>query len=356
MLLFALKYVVLPLVGILLAYQANDPDGKHLPNWLKAKRTGVRHLFLSCAVMSVIVGAFIAWNDEKDAARDREDMQLRIDDMKVKMAEDGTTLETTREELRVTTSLLSQANSNLIAQSRSIGSLILNGKTSYEGNRKFMDEFKKIFLALDPENEKITVRDLDCEEGLAVYFFSRQGELTGFHFFPNSELNDALAGLSLEMSAYRSAAPFVIPTESTVSKALNKMMFRETPTLSSDEVERRLAKEKVHDLIECVCRYVYRAETFSFSHRDDGLVFLSFTYYANPNNEKYFQHVELLLTEGDVAGLYGVRLPEFVSRLLKMFRAKGVEPKVTSNDIGQLQSSAMFRAHRKNSPFRDVSK
>lgn len=347
MIMFFLKYILLPIAGIVLAFAADDLGKMVCSRFLRGRAKAVSVVCIVLAVLTVVAEAFIAWSDEKDAERDREDAQIRIDDMKLRLGESQDMLESTRADL-------SKANARLVEQSRSLSSLILNVKSSEEGKRAFVSEFKKVFRALDPSNEKIMVQELLCDEGVAIYLFNRDEKLNGFHLYTDADVNDALAGTRLDPQIFSTSVTTVLQPEMTISKAIEKMTIERTPKREGNVVEREQAFERIKSMLENICRYVYRAESFTLNLDGDGRGFLSFYYYPNPKAQKYWQGVEVKLERGEMDGLYGIQMDEFVKRALRMFSSRGIEPKVSRSEIFSVNSSALFERRKSRSPFRGV--
>lgn len=346
---FFLKYILLPITGIVLAFAADDFGRMLCSRVFRGHNKAVSAVCIFLAALTVVIEAFIAWSDEKDAERDREDAQIRIDDMKLRLEESQDMLESTRTDL-------TKADERLVEQSRSLSSLILNAKSSEEGKMAFVTEFKKVFRALDPSNEKIMVQELLCDEGVVIYLFNRDDALTGFHLYTDADVNDALAGTRLDPLIFSKSATTVLQPEMTISKAIQKMTIEQTPKRGGNIVEREQAFGRIRAMLENICRYVYRAESFTLTIDGDGRGFLSFYYYPNPKAQKYWQGVEVKLERGEIDGLYDIQMGEFVKRTLRIFSSRGIEPKITRTEIFSVNSSALFERRKSRSPFRGVQR
>lgn len=341
------RYILVPIVAMIVAFKADDLGEMFCARFCKGREKLVGLVCFGLAAIVIVLESFFAWSDEKDADRDREDSQIRIDDMKQKFDESQEMLESTRADL-------SKANGQLVEQSRSLSSLILNVKSSEEGKRAFVLEFKKVFRALDPAKENIKVQELLCDEGVAIYLFNGNETLTGFHLYTDADVNDALAGTRLDPLIFSKSATTVLQPEMTITKAIRKMTIERTPKHGGNVVEREQAFERIKSMLEDFCRYVYRAESFRLTDCGDGRAFLSFYYYPNPSVQKYWQCVEVKLEGGELEGLYGIQMDEFMKRVLRMFSSRGIEPKVTCAEILSVNSSALFERRKSRSPFRAV--
>lgn len=334
------KYIFLILSGVLGVILNFYQERAYRKPEKKRRQSLVRRVLIVASVLFIVLGVYFVRVDDRASFAYQNEQRVRIN--------------TLSNEVAMARSALSQANTNLTLQARSIGSLVFNVETSDEGKRKFMEEFRKFSMMVDPSHDTLSIQELFCPDGLAVYLFARKTEeLTGFRFYTNAEINEALSGVDITAAFMSGQGNRVLPTESTVSKAIRKMTIEETPAYGVNAIERELSRNKMRSLLDSVCRYVYRANGISFNAPlPDGSQVLAFTYHANPNNEKYFQTVEVRFSDGEMRSLYGIKMTDFIKRFLSMMKARGVEPKVTSNDIGALRNHSVYRKRKEGSPFK----
>ena len=327
MIIWFVKRLLLPIIGIILAYHANDPDGELFGlNRKFGKRTRMV-TFLAIAVLAVIFQGVIDYNDECDDNEEIAARQQRIGQLE--------------EEIREARRELSVANSNLAIQSRSIGSLVYNIATSFEGKRRF----SRCIDALAFIDAKIDYKPLICDDGVAVFGFSKgDDQLQSFYFYANSEVNEVLSGLPVGSETLDEKGRLVVQRDSELALALDKAFERALPRIGADVVSRHFALESVAEKMRIFFRYAYRARQYKQSNllnkgsNDLAGWHITFRYDVSPRTpQSTSRYVELDMPLSDVERFAGLTMREFSERLLAYCRGRKIEPKVRPEDIGILQ-------------------
>ena len=361
-----LKYIGVPLIGIVLVFLTNYLDGQKLS---KAAARRLRLGALALSVVAIIVQGVVTWNDDREADAqhkvERTDLQTRIDDLKVRNNEIGEELTSTRNELAETRkelctarAELAQANSNIQLQSRSIGSLVFNLGTSEEGKRRFARCFKDISLITERRDKPLVYEGLICKDGVAMFGFEQEPErLKEFYFFTESEVNYVLSGTQLEDHFINEDGKVRVRAGSELA-LISQMIEKRLPNWCDDEIEQSKAMERIDDQMEIVLRYAYRAVNARFGWmrfvgtQELSSRFVAFSYAANP----LAKHIHILSAEIEIpkAGmkeLFGLSIRDFNARLIDRLYANGIEPKVRARDVRGLNARLQNREQTRTSPY-----
>ncbi len=342
------KYIFIPLLGIAIAFLSGFLEVSELS---KVTVRRLRWALLCFSVAIVLMQGVVTWRDDwaqmTQSERDRSDLQARIDDLKERNIEmrDGLTstraeLNETRGELSLAHMELAQANSNLMMQSRSIGSLVFNLETSEEGKRRFARCFQDLSLITERRENPLMYDALICKDGVAMFGFEREPErLKQFYFFTESEVNFVLSGTPLE-DHFIDADGKVRLRAGSELEIISQIIDSKLPDWSEDELEREKGLAKIDDRMRTVMRYVYRAVSMTTEWWRDRKTNsphsrrVVFSYAADPLAEKpRILTAEIEIPMSVFRTYYGMPVREFNARIIDLFNANGIEPKVRSKDV-----------------------
>lgn len=270
----------------------------------------------------------------------RQIQELTKADMEVATNE----LATTRAELR-------DANRQIAEQSRHIGSLVYNIRTSFEGKTRFA----KCFEDLSDMTSNAFYEPLICEDGVAVFRFQRSDDaLKGFYFFTNSEVNEVLSGVPMDYSSTANATNVVFDVNSEVAKAMECFSSRKTPEWQTDPAARERAAREIFELVRLICRYVYRSKRTSVGLTKPPGWHIIISYEVDPfADEPCTRSVSLNpWTEDFVRSLHGLTMQEFTERVLDQFGRNGIAPKIRVKDIRHLNRIAIENESWNRFPYR----
>ena len=184
-----MKYILLLIMTMLSVYSASEEvaDFKKVKEWWKKrplKRVGFWLAILLCAWTIVCT-----WNDDNDAERDKAALNKSVQRAETQLQEANSLIQSQTE-------LLKKQEQSMFEQSRIIGSISFNTHTSFEGKLRFLNCFRNLARLAKFNVDGTHFEGLICDDGVAIYWFNASTEdMTGFHFFTNSELNRILAGL-----------------------------------------------------------------------------------------------------------------------------------------------------------------
>lgn len=378
-LIFLAKYLVLPALGMLAAYQANDPDLKLVPSWLKNRKKPIRVVLLILAGVTVTIQGVVAWTDEQSAKRDREDLQVRIDDMKERVLLTDEQLEDARkalgdvradldanrqdlagarDELCRTRDELARANTSLATQARSIGSLVFNLGTSIEGKRRFVQCFRDLSRLTGVRGKPIVYEGLVCEDGVAIFGFEQEPEgLREFFFFTEAEINHVLSGTQFRDRIVSKGNEVCVGSDSEWA-LIDELIRTKSPMDSDDAIEHERALSKIDDMMRTVFRYVYRSCGTNFGWWRNATTKapvsrrITFAYAADPLAETpRLLSVELEIPCAELKAYYGVSVGDFNARLIAACSARGIEPKVRAKDIRGLNGRVRIKEDQRTFPY-----
>ena len=375
-----MKYILILLLTILSVYpQANSAfKRKVVKKWLK------QHPWKGLAFWFALgIGIWAAvdlWRDDGEHKVQRKEDQSTIQQLRTEIAHSRTDqqkasrdLEDTRAELKSAhekiarqNELLVEQERSIIAQNRTMGSIAYNTQTTFDGKQRFIRCFKDLSRLTDLKNEGTCFEGLVCDDGVAMYWFDAKTDLlTGFHFFPNDELNRVLSGIPMDENFLDANGRLIVPADSELSIALNEALSRKTPPRSDSGPMKEHSDDIIVAELSTLFRYVYRAQHSRFdiayfkdTRKTDGTRFLTFQYLVNPFVEK--PHLRTVpnvkLSATFMQSLYDVSIAEFSQRVIAECRRLGIEPKVRRTDVHQLNAIRVRDEEMSNSPFRKLHK
>ena len=252
-------------------------------------------------------------------------------------------------------------------QQRTISSIAYNTHTTLEGKKRFIQCFRDLTRLTKLNPEGTIFEGLICNDGVAMYWFKQDTEqMTGFHFFTDSELNRVLSGIPADALLFSEDGTLNIAPNSELAIALNESLHGKTPAHYEDPNEQERAIEGIVADVKTLLRYVYRAEDihvnpFRYSRgpkvspqstSDDGLEF-SFSYVVKPSaRSPYTRTVKgVALSNEYLRSLQGIERANFSKRIIETWRSKKIEPKVRILDIRKLNRNRLEKSRRDNSPF-----
>ena len=377
-----MKYILIILLTILSVYpQVNESlNPKAIMEWLR-KHPWKRAAFW-VAIGIGLWAAIDLWCDARinDANREEDKSTIRQLTAELSHAREEQRaargdLREAREELKSAHENIAQQNKllveqerSIIAQTRTIGSIAYNTQTTFDGKQRFIRCFKDLSRLTALKDEGARFEGLVCDDGVAMYWFDPKSDLpTGFHFFPNDELNRVLSGIPVDENVVDSSGRLTIPADSELSIALNEALSRRTPSLpvsTSGPMKERTDDAIIAELTT-LFRYVYRAESSQFTlayfkgtHKTDGTRSLMFQYLVDPFAENpHLRTVSgFMLTPAFMKSLYGVTIADFSQLVIAECNRLGIEPKIRLSDVCQLNAIRALDERKHNSPFRQLHK
>ena len=360
-----MKHLLVFISCLLAAYPSFDPNGELIPVLSRLNARRRKYLAWCIAAALALWQMLIGVGEDRETAKREAAQDVRYAEQKAQNA----TLEKEIREVNVRLASatgqvsrlqreLDAANGTLNAQQRSIGSLVYNIETSFEGKRRFANCFDALAL-LDEMNDYKT---LICDDGVAVFMFAKKDDqLTAFHFYANSEINEVLSGMPIGTELKIENGKFVIAKGSELALALERALERRTPRYGEDAASRRLAVKTLAEQMRVFFRYVYRAENFmcSDAYREvargqrpwDGWC-ITFNYTVSPaKKDTCRRSVEFWMKESEIVGYCGLTMREFSEKILAYCRAHDVEPKVRIGDIDSLEKRGLRFEERQTFPY-----
>ena len=337
-----LKYMTLLLsggLGVFLTFYKEKPY--RLPDRIARQKT-IRRWLIGTALVSMLLGVLFVWLDDRASEEYKAWQRSQICSLNDQVATAVTQLTNAKTSLRA-------ANEVLAAQQRSIGSLVYNIETSFEGKRRFANCFDALALL----DEQTDYKPLICDDGVAMFMFSKRDDrLTAFHFYANSEINEVLSGMPIDTELKIENGKFVIAKDSELSLALARAMERKTPNYGVDEPSHRLALKRLSEQVCVFLRYVYRAEDCRCKDaycvigrggkKQWGGWHVTFEYWVSPAKvDRCRRTVEFWMKENEVVELCGLTMRAFSEKLLAYCRSRGVEPKVRKGDVDILEKRGL---------------
>lgn len=339
-----LKYITLLLSGALGVFLTFYKEKAYRRTEKLVRQRVFRAWLIGVALILMALGVLFVWLDDKASEKYKSWQRRQIETLNDQVTNAQISLRT--------------ANDILTAQQRSIGSLVYNIKTSFEGKRRFANCFDALAL-LDEEND---YKPLICDDGVAVFMFAKKDDqLTAFHFYANSEINEVLSGMPIGTELKIENGKFVIAKGSELALALERALERRTPRYGQDAASQRLAVKALAEQMRIFFRYVYRAENFMCSDayrlvaRDqrqwDGWR-ITFNYTVSPaKKDTCRRSVEFWMKESEIVGYCGLTMREFSEKILAYCRAHDVEPKVRIGDIDSLEKRGLRFEERQTFPY-----
>lgn len=359
----ALEFIVSIVLAIIALYAENKkmPWRKALLSKWNACPTCVRLIVLftlacSPAVIGLVNGCV--------AQREHDADELRIKHLQNSVDKSKASLEDTKEKLVAATNKIELQTKEMSEQRRTIGSIAYNTPTTFDGKMRFIRCFKDLSRLTDMKTEGTCFEGLICDDGVAMYWFDVEKDLlTGFHFFPNDELNRVLSGIPLDENLLDASGRLTIAADSELAIALNESLSRRTPSFSTGAPMNERADEAVVAELTTLFRYVYRALHSEFTvayskktQKADGTRYLTFQYLVNPFAEQ--PHLRTVpnieLSASFMQSLYGATMIEFSQRVIAGCRRRGIEPKVNRTDLRRLNAIRVRDKIKANSPFRQL--
>lgn len=331
--------------------------------------------------ISLVIAGWAAldlWMDDKQNAENRDEdkaiisqLQSELSDARASQDRTRSDLKEARDELKMAHENIAQQNRllieqerSIIAQSRTIGSIAYNTQTTFDGKQRFIRCFKDLCRITDLKAEGTHFEGLVCDDGVAMYWFDAKSDLpTGFHFFPNDELNRVLSGIPSDENFVDANGRLTIPADSDLSIALNEALSRRTPEFHVSGLMKERADDTIIAELSTLFRYVYRARHSEFqiayfkgTRKTDGTRSLFFQYLVDPfaANPHLRTVSGIMLSATFMKSLYGVSMAEFSQRVIAECNRLGIDPKVRITDVRLLNSIRVMDERRHNSPFRQL--
>ena len=343
--------------------QANTvTDKKQVKKWLKSNPLKKWGAWLAVGLCAL--SCYCLWQTECNAQRQHDEATKRIDGLQHSLDSTSNRLEYANAQIAKQVEMLSAQATTISEQSRTIGSIAYNTPTTFDGKMRFIRCFKDLSRLTDMKTEGTCFEGLICDDGVAMYWFDVEKDLlTGFHFFPNDELNRVLSGIPLDENLLDASGRLTIAADSELAIALNESLSRRTPSFSTEAPMNERADEAVVAELTTLFRYVYRALRSEFmvayskkTQKADGTRYLTFQYFVNPFAEQ--PHLRTVpnieLSASFMQSLYGATMIEFSQRVIAGCRRRGIEPKVNRTDLRRLNAVRMRDEIKVNSPFRQL--
>ena len=358
-------------ISVVLAIIALYAQEENMP-----KRSELSHLWNSCPkwlrIVVLIVLALspsvIGWVNNREAQKEQEANEVYKRNQQASLDEANNRLVAATNKIEVQARMLVEQSATIADQSRTIGSIAYNTQTTFAGKQRFIRCFKDLSRLTSLKDEGARFEGLVCDDGVAMYWFDPKSDLpTGFHFFPNDELNRVLSGIPVDENVVDSSGRLTIPADSELSIALNEALSRRTPSLpvsTSGPMKERTDDAIIAELTT-LFRYVYRAESSQFTlayfkgtHKTDGTRSLMFQYLVDPFAENpHLRTVSgFMLTPAFMKSLYGVTIADFSQLVIAECNRLGIEPKIRLSDVCQLNAIRALDERKHNSPFRQLHK
>lgn len=343
-----MKYILLLIMTMLSVYSASEEvsDFTKVKEWWKKrplKRPGFWLAIFLCAWTIVCT-----WNDDNDAEREKVALNKSVKRAESRLQEANSLIQSQTEQLK-------KQEQSMFEQSRIIGSISFNTHTSFEGKQRFLNCFRNLARLAKFNVDGTHFEGLICDDGVAIYWFNASTEeMTGFHFFTNSELNRILAGLPDDSHLVGEDGGVQVRENSVLAIAMRESLFRKTPARGISPLEREVSYSCIEDELKLLFRYVYRAQFVKFAdlyYKGGGLTGekdLVFQYYVNPFAEApHLRTVsDIIVRAGFLDSLYDIHKTDFSQRVIAYFRSMGIEPKLRVKDI-MLLNQEVEASHRK---------
>ena len=312
--------------------------------------------------VSVVFGIWACcclWKTKSDAQRQHNEDVKRINELQH-------SLDHVSEQNARQSAMLAAQAATIDEQSRTIGSIAYNTRTTLEGKKRFVRCFRELTRLTKLNPDGTVFEGLICDDGVAIYWFRRDNrQMTGFHFFPNSELNRVLSGLPTDSLLFAADGSLNVDPQSELAIAFNESLFGKTPTAKGNPIEQERVLESIIEELELLLRYVYRAQSIRVepSTTQDAVtrqkrfagIAISFRYIVDPFADTLVERAlpfpKFMFSEGFVQSLCGISKVEFSQRVIEKWRSMGVEPKIRMQDIHALNRICERKEDRRNSPF-----
>lgn len=329
----------------------------------------------------VAITILVSGLDDWDAYTDKRELYAKLDNQSQHLEEQQRLMTIQAESMRAQKVLLAAQQSMLssqqatlatqqlmmVEQEKSIGSVLFNTETSFEGKMRFLRNFCAFAHAANLKKDNTGFEGIVCDDGVAMYWFDSETEaITGFHFFTNSEINRVLSGTPPGKRIVDDNGNVLIAADSEISIAFRDCLFRRLPMLSDDHIVEEENLSRIMDEIHTILRYVYRAQGVEFKpeyegerggrHRPSkGAYAILLQYVVNPfaniKRLNSFGPFDLEVTKPFLDSLHGLTIAEFSEKVIEQFRVRKFEPKVRVKDIRILQMIRLVNEWQDVSPF-----
>lgn len=348
-----MKYILLLIMTMLSVYSASEAitDIIKVKEWLKKRP--LRRLGFWLAILLCAWTIVCTWNDDKDAEREKVALNKSV-------LQAESQLQEANSQIQSQTELLKKQEQSMFEQSRIIGSISFNTHTSFEGKLRFLNCFRNLARLAKFNVDGTHFEGLICDDGVAIYWFNAATEeMTGFHFFTNSELNRILAGLPDDSHLVGGEGGVQVRENSVLAIAMRESLFRKTPACGISPLEREVAYSCIEEELKLLFRYVYRAQFVKFAdlyYKGGGLTGekdLVFQYYVNPfAPDPHLRTVsDIIVRAGFLDSLYDIHMTDFSQRVIAYFRSMGIEPKLRIKDIMRLNQEVEASQRSSCFPF-----
>lgn len=361
-----MNYLLTIVITLFSVYaQANAvTDKDQVRKWWASNPFGKLGVWLALFLCGI--SCYCLMQSENDARKQHDNDQKRIDGLQQSLDIATNQLDRANAQIGRQTEMLAEQSTTIAAQSRTIGSIAYNTQTTFDGKQRFIRCFRDLSRLTDLKSEGTCFEGLVCDDGVAMYWFDVKTDLlTGFHFFPNDELNRVLSGMPMDEEFLDANGRLIVPANSELSIVLNDALSRRTPPLMVSGPMKERSDGIIVAELSTLFRYVYRAQYSEFNiayfkgtRKTDGTRFLMFQYLVNPFvEEPHLRTVSnIKLSAQFMRSLYDISIAEFSQRVIAECRRLGIDPKIRRTDVRRLNAIRVRDDMKSNSPFRRLHK
>ena len=374
-----LKYILITVLSVVSVVSSIGPTRKRTGLWASIVKWWKKMPFKIDRfwVVLLIVAAMVVVTaiDDYSSGQDKSELKSKIAEQNDAIKNQLGLLNSQSESLLAQERMLVEQQGTLgdqqkmmLEQAKSVGSVLFNTDTSFEGKERFLQSFHDFARIASIEADNTGFEGLVCDDGVALYWFDVETEtITGFHFFTKSEINRILSGSPVSCGLVVKNGQYALGEDSELAIAFKECLFRRLPPLSSDPVVAEQTRQQILREIRTVLRYVYRAQGVDFKPlrapcgrgelhgRFLGDYSVWFQYVVNPNaKQKRYNSVglfDITLSKDFLDALHGLTIAEFSEKVIERFRSSRLEPKVRVKDIRILERSRLTNEWRATSPF-----
>ena len=354
--------IVLAIIALYVEHEKMPWREALLAKWSSFPMCVRSFILVTLACSSSVIGLI----NGCEAQREHDADEAQIKQLQDSADKSETALEDTREKLIAATRKIEIQTREISEQRKTIGSIAYNTPTTFDGKLRFIRCFKDLSRLTDMKTEGTCFEGLICDDGVAMYWFDVEKDLlTGFHFFPNDELNRVLSGIPFDEKLLDASGRLSIAADSELAIALNESLSRRTPSFSTATPTKERSDEVIVAELKTLFRYVYRAQYsefkeayFKHTRKTDGTRYLMFQYLVNPfATQPHLRTVSnIKLSAPFMRSLHGASMIEFSQRVILECRRLGIEPKIRRADVRHLNSIHVRDELMTNSPFRQLHK
>jgi len=348
-----MKYILLLIMTMMSVYSASEviTDCRKIKKWWKKRP--LKRLGFWFAVLLCVWTIICTRNDDKKAEREKSALNASVENTEHQLQQANSLIKSQTETLK-------KQEQSMFEQSRIIGSISFNTQTSFEGKLRFLNCFRNLARLAKFKVDGTHFEGLICDDGVAIYWFNASTEdMTGFHFFTNSELNRILAGLPDDSHLVGEDGGVQVQENSVLAITMRESLFRKTPVRGVSSLEREIAYSCIEEELKLLFRYVYRAQFVKFAdlyYEGGGLTGekdLIFQYYVNPfASDPHLRTVsDIIIRAGFLDSLYDIHMADFSQRVIDYFRGLGIEPKLRIEDIRILNQKVEASQRKACFPF-----